>query len=109
VVAQAAVQVLAVPLAALVLVPVVQQRVRVVQQQVLVPQQVQVPQQQVPLPPQRLQPWVWWLRVWPLRPSWLRLWPRRPTPSTQPLPLCLERPPFTPPPASPTADPFGLV
>ncbi len=103
VLAQAAVQVLAVPLAAQVLVPVVQPQVLV--PQVLVPQ---VPPQLV-LPLQRQQPWVWWLLVWRLPPWWLQRWPRRPTPSTQPPLRCLVPPPFTPPLASPTADPFGLV
>lgn len=86
VLAQAAVQVLAVPLAAQVQVPVVQQQVPVVQQQVLV-QQVPPP---LVLPLQRLQPWVWWLLAWLLLRWSLPLWPRRPTPSTQPLQPCLE-------------------
>jgi hypothetical protein len=79
VLAQAAVQVLAVPLAAQVQVPVVQQQVLV--------QQVPPP---LVLPLQRLQPWVWWLLAWLLLRWSLPLWPRRPTPSTQPLQPCLE-------------------
>jgi hypothetical protein len=70
VLAQAAVQVLAVPLAAQVPVPVVQQRVLVQQVQVPLPQVLPlllVPQQQ----------WVWWLLVWLLLPWSLQQWPRK--------------------------------